>query len=107
MGSVPFADLIVQVRHGELGLVGVALHFHQRDGRFRLAAVRVHDGVARILPALVDQLAFRPRTGVIGQVNTAVFRGIHCHPVQGPLDVLVQLTEQGQVAAPIDVAPAV
>ena len=58
-GEVAVAEGGENTREAALGRVGVALHFDQGDWWHTQAPVEVTDGIARILPALVDQASRR------------------------------------------------
>jgi hypothetical protein len=91
--------LLDGVSPGVFGGDGVALQLAGRDRQLRVRAVRVDDGVAGVLPALVVVAPVAgPRLILLQAVAVSV--AIDLDPVKGPLDMRTQPLEQCPVGCP-------
>ena len=76
--------------------IGIALDFTKRDGGFGKFAVFVENGIVRIFPALLYEPGARMAS--IFQEAVAIAIAIMIHPIEGPLDIAPNRTDEIQVA---------
>ena len=98
LGPLDVAELPVDRRQPPLRVVDVALDLGQRDRPLGERAVGVHDGVAGVAPALVQEPG--ARAPLVLHEPVAVGVAVHGQPLDGGLDGLVQQVEALEVAGP-------
>src|SRR5438477_522874 len=87
-----------QLGHRQLRAIDVALHLDELDRWARAVAALVHDAVAGILPALVDQPA--STRAVVLDIAITIAVAIVGDPSEGCFDVNAQFVEELEVATP-------
>ena len=81
-----------------LGGKHIPLHFTERNGPFRRAAICMKHGILRIFPSLMDEPVLRPAAVLHKAIAIEISRTIN--PLQRTLDIRPDLCDEGLIARP-------
>src|SRR5205814_811916 len=100
-GGFPFPQLSIDLRHPALRHVDVGLDLGQGDGGRGEGAVRMGDGVAGVLPALVAKAP--RRAAEVLDVAVAIEVTVAVDPYEGTVEDVLELQDRGEIVGPAEV----